>query len=402
MTRTIKLGAAAALVFGATSAFATNGDHLIGLGAKSRGMGGVSIGMSHGAESGIANPALLAPLQKTEVSFGGTIFMPNVHYNANRDQGYQDSAADMNVIPEVSIANRFNENFLWGIGIWGTAGMGTDYRDADSSAMGMVTNLMLMQFGVPLAYQAGNFSIGVTPILQYGALDMNYVNPMGGATVGAGVAQDLEFTYNVGLAYTLSGLTIGAVYRAPIPMKYKGQVSVATQPFVSMGMLPKAFKDNLMQPAEIGAGISYNFGGSTIAFDYKQIRWGDAKVYKDFNWKNQNVLALGYEYAAKYWAVRFGYNYGKQPIEEMDGTTGQGAATNMFNLLGFPATVEQHYTMGASVGLTESLSFDGAFTYAPETTTEYGTQMFYGLLTGKTVKVKHSQMAATVQFTYKF
>ena len=60
-------------------------DHLIGLGAKSRGMGGVSIGMSHGAESGIANPALLAPLQKTEVSFGGTIFMPNVHYNANRD-----------------------------------------------------------------------------------------------------------------------------------------------------------------------------------------------------------------------------------------------------------------------------------------------------------------------------
>ena len=39
------------IFFNATSAFAINGDLLIGLGAKSRGMGGLGIAKSHGAES---------------------------------------------------------------------------------------------------------------------------------------------------------------------------------------------------------------------------------------------------------------------------------------------------------------------------------------------------------------
>ncbi len=45
MKRTIKLAVAAAVALTSTAAFATNGDHLIGMGAKARGMGGVGIGM---------------------------------------------------------------------------------------------------------------------------------------------------------------------------------------------------------------------------------------------------------------------------------------------------------------------------------------------------------------------
>ena len=52
MTRTIKLAMAAAMALTATSAFATNGDNLMGLGAKARGMGGVGIATAFGAESG--------------------------------------------------------------------------------------------------------------------------------------------------------------------------------------------------------------------------------------------------------------------------------------------------------------------------------------------------------------
>jgi long-chain fatty acid transport protein len=51
---------------------------LIGIGAKARGMGGIGIGMSHGAESALANPAMITSVKGTEVSFGGTIFMPDV------------------------------------------------------------------------------------------------------------------------------------------------------------------------------------------------------------------------------------------------------------------------------------------------------------------------------------
>ncbi len=38
------------------------------------------------------------------------------------------SDADTNVIPEVSIAHKINDNWYIGVGMWGTAGMGTDYQ----------------------------------------------------------------------------------------------------------------------------------------------------------------------------------------------------------------------------------------------------------------------------------
>ena len=60
MKKTIKLALVAAMALGATSAYATNGSNLIGVGAKARGMGGVGIGVSHGAESALVNPAMIS------------------------------------------------------------------------------------------------------------------------------------------------------------------------------------------------------------------------------------------------------------------------------------------------------------------------------------------------------
>jgi len=64
----------------ATTLHATNGDNLIGIGAKSRGMGGTGIAVSHGAESALANPALITSVEGTEISFGGNIVCSN-YYN---------------------------------------------------------------------------------------------------------------------------------------------------------------------------------------------------------------------------------------------------------------------------------------------------------------------------------
>ena len=427
MTRSIKLALAAAMALGATSAFATNGDTLIGLGAKTRGMAGIGIGMSHGAESGLTNPAMITSVQGTEVSFGGTLFMPKVKYDSNQGFGAQSSDADMNMIPEVSIASEgIKDFFYWGIGMWGTAGMGVDYRNAGTASnnyngtMGMVTNLQLMQFGVPLAIKTAGFSIGLTPIIQYGALDINYKNPMDGSTVGAGIAQDLKFGYNIGAAYDFTaagvdGLTLGAVYKSAIKMDYDQQLSSATTPFAPF-FGGQIMGDKLEQPAEIGVGVSYKYEGSTIAFDYKQIKWADAEGYKDFGWENQDVYAVGYEYAADNWAVRLGFNYAKNPIKEWpdgagavnpgDMTTWQyagGAALNMFNLLGFPAVVEQHYAIGGSYAFSKMVSLDGAFTFAPETKEEYGTGGLAAFgMTGDTATVKHSQYGVSAQVNFAF
>jgi len=438
MTNKIKLALVAALALGSTSAFATNGSNLIGMGAKARSMGGTGIGISHGAESGLANVALITSVEATEVSFGGMFFMPDVSntngvvlptYSIYGDaadgqfdqSGTDSSAADLNVIPEVSIATKLNDNTYLGMGIWGTAGMGVDYRDSEGAGqMNMVTNLQLMQFAFPLAYKKDGVSIGVTPILQYGALDINYVMSAnlqhamsGGAypvdqlrdsTVGAGMAQDLQFGYNLGMAYETHGFTIGAMYKSQIDMEYKGVLTTA------IGAMGVAYtNDKLSTPGEMGVGASYAFGANTIAVDFKVIQWSDAEGYKDFNWEDQKVTSIGYEYAAKGWSLRAGYNYASSQIKEQTPSfNAQGQDTsandaglsaslvNTFNTLGFPGIMKSHYTFGGSYDINEQVGIALAYVYAPE------EEISFTNFVGQESTTTHSQSSVSFDIVYNF
>jgi long-chain fatty acid transport protein len=389
MKKTIKLALVAALALGATSAFATNGSVMIGTGAKALGMAGTGIGMSHGAESALVNPALITSVENSEVSFGGTFFMPDVSYDNGMGAGYEDSAADLSVVPMVATTTKVNDNLYIGAGMWGTAGMGVDYRDSAASFM-MVTNLQLMQFGVPVAYKIAGFSVAITPLLQYGALDINF-NP-GAGNVGSGVAQDLQFGYNLGFAYEVAGFTVGGVYKSQIDMDYKEQIPTAGAAFgLDLG-------SELSTPAEIGLGISYSFSGNTVALDYKMIKWSDAKGYEDFKWDDQNVVSIGYEYEAKTWAARVGYNYAASPISD------QGIANtaiNTLNILGFPGVIESHYALGGTYNVTEQTSFDLAYVYSPETTETY-TASNYPYAGTRDTSVKHSQSSLSLAVNFNF
>ncbi len=404
MKKTIKLALVAAIALGTTSAFATNGSNLIATGAKARGMGGTAIGVGHGAENGLANAALITTVKDTEVSFGGTIFMPKVKNTNNIGGGdvTENSAADMNVIPSVSIASKVNDNFYFGIGMWGTAGMGVDYRDGNSMAtngaqMQMVTNLQLMQFGVPLAYTINNFSVAITPLLQYGSLDINYNHATVG-NKGTGVGQDLQFGYNIGLAYEIADVTIGAIYKSQIDMDYKSVLSNTVDSFSATGTYDN---DKLSTPAEIGLGVSYKLKEHTVAFDYKMVKWSDAKGYQDFSWEDQNVYALGYEYATDKWAARAGYNYAKSPISEQTSATPNsagltGGVQNTFNLLGFPAITESHITLGGTYNISKKTSIDLAYVFAPEVSETYTTNF------GTKMTTKHSQTSLSLGLNYTF
>jgi long-chain fatty acid transport protein len=380
-------------------------------------MAGTSIGIGHGAESALSNPALITSVKDTEMSFGGTLFMPDVSNTNNIGGGASstDSAADMNVIPEVSLAGKITDNFYMGVGMWGTGGMGVDYRDAKSVTAGgtqmqMVTNLQLMQFGVPLAYTTNGFSVAVTPVLQYGSLDINYEYPgsadpqdpnTAGDTIGMGVAQDLKFGYNIGLAYEISGFTVGAVYKSQIDMEYKGFDAVVS-PFTATGY----DNNKLSTPAEMGVGIGYVYGANTIAIDYKNIKWSDAKGYEDFEWDDQNVISVGYEYQASGWALRAGYNYADSPISEQTVVNPQTDApnsaglqpgtVNTFNLLGFPAIVTSHIALGGSYNISEQTSVDLAYTYAFEATETFKN------FAAQDIKTTHSQSGVSAQLNYNF
>jgi long-chain fatty acid transport protein len=414
------LQAGIALSLLASTLLATNGDNLIGVGTKARGMGGAGIGVSHCAESTLHNPALITCTKGTSISFGGTIFMPDIEAKMGMANAH-GSDADMNIIPGVVISHKLNENWYLGIGMWGTAGMGVDYRNAaqtprDSGNMHMVSNLQLMQFGASVAYSSDNFGIAITPIVQYGALDINYQG-FDGSNVGDGVAQDINYGVNLGAYYDLNnGITLGAVYKSKIDMEYKNQLSSATQPFVDFGIFPQAMKDHLEQPAEFGIGIGYELGQHTFAFDYKKIQWSDAKGYKDFGWEDQDVYAFGYQFAKDNWKLRAGYNHATHPITEAQsgpaviapGSYAQagGNALNLFNLLGFPATAEDHYSIGGGYEFTEHFYVDVAYVYAPKTSTTMRTITGMNPQTGELYTgestVDHTESSLSFQLSYRF
>ncbi|MFA6628689.1 MAG: outer membrane protein transport protein, partial [Sulfuricurvum sp.] len=129
----------------------------------------------------------------------------------------------------------------------------------------------------------------------------------------------------------------------------------------------------------------------------------DAKGYKDFKWEDQNVIMLGYQYAQDNWALRAGYNHATSPIKDQGYA---GTLINIMNELGFPAIIEDHYTVGGSYAFTKMTSLDLAYVYSPEVTDEYGIMVQTGPLptdvTPSTIKTSHSQQAVTVQLNFNF
>lgn len=398
-----------ASAFIASPALATNGTNMVGLGAQSAATGGTGVAAYYGAENVIVNPGLIGKAQGTEFSFGGTIFMPNVTNDGSGAGSKATSDANMNLIPSVSLASRINDQLTFGIGMYGTSGMGVDYsKSSNQGVMEAQSNMQIMRFAPSIAFNQSNFGVGFSPIIQYGSLDINY--DMNGATgadgvttynqVGSGMASDLGMGFSIGGYFDINNqLTIAASYTSAINMKYDGQLSSASKPFVGAQSLESAFGDELEQPAELKLGAAYTMGNMLYTADFKQIAWGSAKGYKDFNWEDQNVIALGAKYSANnYWAG-IGLNHGNNPIKEMGTSERGGLATNMFNNLFFPATTETHITFGGGYNLTKHVSLDAAIVYAPEVKTTVKAPQGMNIVDNTTT---HSQMGYTFSARYNF
>ena len=440
-----------AATLAAAPAFATNGDHLIGLGAKSRALGGTGIATFYGAESALVNPALLAKGKGNEVTFAGTVFRPSVSVkqtNAGPGNTSDTSDADTSVIPEVAIMNPINDQLTFGIGIFGVAGMGVDYRD-NNFLNNARSNLQLMKFAPSLAFNGGNWGIGASLAVMYGSLDISYklraqatasdgTNTIAAGTAGygttvdfttgnyvnyaqqggtAGVSDDYGFGWQIGGYFDVtSNLTLGAMYQSAISMSYKGQIKKAAADF---GLSNIITSDTLEQPAVLGAGLSYRLDSLMLTGDFKQIKWGDAKGYKQFGWEDQNVIALGARYMGEGYWIGLGFNKADNPIKKFSVgntptlTNFQNGALNRLNYLMFPGTVEQHWTLGGGYRFSKSFSVDVAVTYAPEVSDTVsnasvndgnGNGAFdaateYGVIN---LQTKHSQVGYTVSLRYDF
>ncbi|SNZ13386.1 OmpP1/FadL family transporter [Hydrogenobacter hydrogenophilus] len=398
--------------------FATNGDNLIGVSPASRGMGGIGVGMPVGPTDSIfRNPAWMSYYKGFNLSFGGILFMPHVKAKTNvtpmgpmNPPAEATSDAKVFVVPEVGIVHQINDKLTFGIGAFGVSGMGVDYRNKDPRLANMHTTLQFMRVIPALAYKINDaISVSGAIHLAYGSLDMgaNMCQPFTTTcwNAGGGQSQTYGIGAQIGLAYNMGDFVFaGLTYQSPVEMKYK-------RVFDTNG--DGRFEDlKLTQPQEFAFGVGIKpMQNLKVGMDIRWINWKNAKGYKNFQWKDQWVIAIGGEYRPiPKLALRAGYNYGKSPIR--GGAKNLMNANNIpnfsapfsdfniayFNLVGFPAITEQHITLGLGYEFTNTFSVDLAYKHAFEKSVSATDNAGFGFI----VQGKNAQDAVSVGLNWKF
>jgi long-chain fatty acid transport protein len=383
-TRLPKAVALSAAVLTSSSAFATNGDNLIGIGPISRAMGGTGIAAPQDAISAVfANPAAMCftpGCDYAEVNFAGTLFAPKPSAQVDLPWGSASSDSKENVyaIPAIGVSlpiDKDTRRWRFGLAAYGVTGLGVDYRSTDLEAVlaanpqgtplpTAYTSLQIMKFAPSLAYQVTpDFSLGAAFHIDYATLDLR-----NGSSPAYGLGAQFGLIYK-----PFERFSIGANVVTPQKTKFREVVGT-----------PQGNADlTLEAPLTVGAGIAYSMIEERLLLtaEGRWLNWGDADGYSDFDWEDQWVAAVGAQFAVvpKKVFVRAGYNYGANPVKANDGFSEAGVRTvqglpfpnpayESFRILGFPAIVEHHLTAGIGYAFSDKFEMNLGYMHAFENT----------------------------------
>lgn len=363
----------------AVPAFATNGDNVMGVGAISRSMGGVGAAAPQDAITAVfGNPAAMCyiPCETSEVDFAATIFDPSVRakVSAGPTSFKATSQGAPYAFPAIGIYTPITPDLRFGLAAYGVSGMGVDYKDSQLKNFGpglgtdLKTDFQVMKFAPNLAYRIlPNLSVGAALQVNWSQLDLG-----DGSAHAFGVGTQLGVIYK-----PIDALSLGVTYQTPQKHTFKRIANLDV-------LLGSTDRDTLAleQPQQVVLGIAYDIIPNKLLMEVngKWLNWADAEGYKDFGWEDQYVVAVGVQAKPVDWlAIRVGYNYGNNPVEEINGWN-PGSIVKVggssmpafyreyFKVIGFPAIVEQHITAGLGVNLTKKVSLNAGYTHAFENT----------------------------------
>ena len=433
----LKLTPVAAACAAPLAAWSTNGMNMEGYGPVSTGMGGVSQAIDHGTAAMAQNPAtlsLMAPGSRFDAAFG--VLGPDV---ASSVPGMPtaESGGTSYVMPAFGYARREGA-LTYGIGLFAQGGMGTEYAADTFLAMGsgrdVRSELGVGRVLLPLSYQVTpELAIGGTLDFMWAGLDLRMAASgaqLGGLVTGASgnlgaalpslggapwaridFSNDNDFTGEAsatGWAAKLGAvwrpmpaLTFGASYQfesslGDMETSANGASMSAAGGFVDYGRITVV---DFQWPSMTAVGMAWQATPTVLlAADYKRIGWSN--VMKDFkmrfdsagvggsvsfalpqNWEDEDVVNLGVAWAVNpALTLRAGVSLSDNPIPD--------AYVNPL----FPATEEDHYTLGFGYRFSPAHDFNASMTYAPEVK----------VTNGQGVVITHEQLNFQLMYTYRF
>ena len=422
------LGTAALLgAIAVAPAVATNGMDMIGYGTRSIGMGGADVAVAGDAGNVSGNPAAVSEATASSANIGVTLLMPTMSMKHNTPAGLDsvDSEAQYFPMPQIGYVHRLGGGPLAvGFGLYAQGGMGVDFQNV-TTGMGtkdeLTSQVSFMRLNPLVSYKINDaVTLGGTLMIGYSQCQFSvypgtYSPGMDGkpgtgddfAGMDITGLNSLGFAGRVGAQVKVGPMVrLGATYTSESTIKLDG--GNAKLNFGQMKVDYDAELQDFTWPQEFEAGVAVTPAkGMTVAFDVKWINWSAAidqpklKLSNpnsagvpstlentfDMAWEDQWVYAIGVEYAFNAMnTFRAGYNYGKSPVPD-----------DNLNPL-FPATVEQHLTLG--YGLTfGQWGVNLAYEHAFENTqvNNNAANMF-----GPGLEVSHSQNTVSLEATYRY
>ncbi|TIX51555.1 OmpP1/FadL family transporter [Alteraurantiacibacter aquimixticola] len=377
--------ASALALLAASPAQATDGYFLNGIGAKAKGMGGVAIALPQDALSTATNPAAATALEK-RVDFGVEIFVPDrgatISGNgAGLDGDYSGNGANPFILPEFGYVRPLSDHVSVALTINGNGGMNTDYEAnpfANFGATGPAgVDLKQVFISPTIAVEfAEGHSLGVSPILLVQGFRATGIQPFTAAS-----ADPAHFTHNgtdwsfgggfrVGYLGELApGINVGAFYQSRI---WAGGFDDYAGLFAQQG--------GFDVPESYGAGIAVQpVEGVTLGVDVKRIEYSEVQSVGNplaplftgtpfgaeggpgFGWEDVTVFKVGGSVdVSEDLTLRAGYGRSDNPVPSSE---------TFINILA-PGVVQDHFTVGATLGIGGGKELTAFAMRAPRNTVE--------------------------------
>ena len=368
-----KRGSLLLLCWGSTS-FALNGLRPIGVSAESNAMGGTGVSSFYNYYDALyKNPSLMATapgrIGQSQAVFGMTYgqFLPKVKATYGDDQAYKKpiSGTAAAFPSSIGYGQRIYDRLSMAVGVYGGGG-GADYGpEADSVYRAKSrTFTFSLTTGVSWALTPET-SVGING--SWSSVDTRASNlsvTKGTMTEIGGKSQTVGTL--VGIRHQIDQLTLGAIYQ-PRQTAFINDARDIDEDGVRDNLLFSAV------PAEYAVGAMWTDTYWMATADLRLLEWSEAEFLKSVGWKDQTVLALGFEYGGSQ-RIRIGLNVSTSAVENRAGTDGfatvQTSQKPLINLAGdaFATTsglgvTNAHYTIGSTHRLSEALKVNTAYVY---------------------------------------
>jgi long-chain fatty acid transport protein len=416
--------------------------YLAGYGAEANGRGGTNIAVADRALGLQSNPAGIAQLQGNHFSIDIQVLMPDLDYSdpfGNSIEG-EDRMFPM---PSISyVRGGMGNKWTWGIGLFSQGGMGATFEGYNypSPPWPPVNNdetfseVRFASLNPTVAYSFNeNISIGLSAILGYSDVQFRFWpgTSSDGGTPPPEITDDFygmdltkqaktfNYAFRLGLMWRATPQwQFGFVYQTKTEGDYDdGELVLNTSglgdPFPTSVTYGKTAVDGFTWPEQYGAGVQWRPTQKVmIALDVKRYLWSDAMELITLNatepnvpgfpspaplppfvfqWEDQTVYALGAEgRISEAITLRGGYNHGDSPVP------GETLSTL------FPATVEDHVTLGLGWTTKKGHTFNFAVERGLENTQTNPTADQFVNPFGPGATVSHSQWTASFGWSWAF